>query len=598
MNENPAFVSNAKLRQTVNISEKLHVAAYIRVSTDSSDQENSYERQERYFTSLLNQHESWISAGVYADRGMTGTNNKRPGFKRLLRHCLEGKINRIICKSISRFARNTADFLTALHVLHDYHVTILFERENLDTVNPVSDFILTTLAAIAQEESRSISENKLWGFRKRFPNGDVPNEEIFGYRFVEGKGAYRTLPSGYRLRQIEIVEEEAMVVRRIFAEVAEGKTYISIARELNLEHIPAPSGKATKKGKRYAADGSPAAGSLKEGINEGWTGRRIGKIIQSERYTGDVIAQKTYTENYLTHRTRENTGELPIYYICSHHPPIISHELYEKVQRIRRINSLRYGHSESTMDRKSNHFASLFLCASCGRFFQVRNTKKNPIWFCPTSSLNNGMDACKAGRVYEAQLTRMLCIALANRFTDFDSSSHLLDAMQLLQQNDSMEKDISFRKHQIAALEFDLEDIEKRIELLSGQIEALKWEQRYPGESTTTDEMLQKLEKHLIDEQRKFDWNQAMLKGHRKELSTLIRYWEDLEARYEFRERAIYWMQEHNDKKEGREMFLQGFLENHVKAFVMKVIVYDSLSYTVHWFDGTKTNVELENDTI
>lgn len=151
------FVSYAELNRTKSKKGILRVAAYIRVSTDLDDQENSYATQERYFTELLQRNREWTSAGIYSDYGISGTNKQnRIGYNRLLRHCSEGKIDRIVCKSISRFARNTSDFMTALKLLHDNHVTIIFEKENLNTEDQTSNFILTTLAAIAQEESRSI----------------------------------------------------------------------------------------------------------------------------------------------------------------------------------------------------------------------------------------------------------------------------------------------------------------------------------------------------------------------------------------------------------------------------------------------------------
>lgn len=156
------FISTDTLGRTQLRAGPLRVAAYIRVSTDSADQENSFETQERYFSSLLLHHPGWIGAGVYADYGLSGTSReRRTGYNRLLRHCREERLDRIVCKSISRFARNTSDFMTALELLRAHHVAILFEKENLDTENPTSSFILTTLAAIAQEESRSISANVL-----------------------------------------------------------------------------------------------------------------------------------------------------------------------------------------------------------------------------------------------------------------------------------------------------------------------------------------------------------------------------------------------------------------------------------------------------
>ena len=177
------FVSTATFRATKRKAGTLNAAAYIRVSTDMSDQENSYETQERYFNQRIGSNTDWNAVGVYSDYGISGTSKeKRTGFRRLLRHCKEGKIDRIVCKSISRFAWNTADFMTALDALHDSGVTILFEKENLDTADPTSDFILTTLAAIAQEESRSISGNIRLGQKMRFPKGEVPNKVMYGYR--------------------------------------------------------------------------------------------------------------------------------------------------------------------------------------------------------------------------------------------------------------------------------------------------------------------------------------------------------------------------------------------------------------------------------
>lgn len=249
----------------------LKVAAYIRVSTDTSDQENSYETQERYFSRLLEQNPDWISAGIYSDYGISGTDGeKRTGFRRILRHCREGKIDRVVCKSISRFARNTTDFMVALRTLHDSGATILFEKENLDTADPTSDFILTTLGAIAQEESRSISGNIRWGMQKRFPKGDVRNELLYGYRY---NGETVVTESGYKYKDIEIVEEEAEVVRRIFRMVADGESYPRIAQALNFDHIPPPVSPITRKRKKGAKKGQ-----LKSSLEEGWTLNQVSQI--------------------------------------------------------------------------------------------------------------------------------------------------------------------------------------------------------------------------------------------------------------------------------------------------------------------------------
>ena len=392
------YISIAEMNRTVTKSGPLHVAAYIRVSSDSSDQENSYETQDRYFTELLSRNPEWISAGVYSDYGISGTNKQhRTGYKRLLRHCREGKIDRIVCKSISRFARNTSDFMTALNTLHDHQMTILFEKEGLDTADPTSDFILTTLAAIAQEESRSISSNIRWGTQKRYPKGQARNYDIYGYRYAEGEDAFETTEDGYEIRRVEIVEEEAAIVRRIFREVEDGERYSDIARRLNYEHIPAPDhGKAKRKIRGRT--------TVNEGIETGWTSAMISRMITLERYCGDALLQKTFTPDYLTHKSRKNEGEMPQYLVRDHHPAIISRDQFERVQTIRQGNTERF---RNRGQRTLYPLSGRLICAHCGRAYNIRNASQYPIWFCPTSALNNGKAVCHAEKIYEEKAVRM-----------------------------------------------------------------------------------------------------------------------------------------------------------------------------------------------
>ncbi len=217
-----------------------------------------------------------------------------------------GKIDRIVCKSISRFARNTSDFIAALDILHESHVTILFEKEGLDTADSTSDFILTTLAAIAQEESRSISSNILWGIQKRYPKGQVRNYGIYGYRFAKGEGAMETLEDGYQIHRVEVVEKEAKVVRRIFHAVDDGMSYADVARMLNFEHIKAPNhGKPPKK--------IQGRSTVKPGVETGWTVDMISRMVSLERYCGDALLQKTYTPDFLTHKSRKKRREATVH---------------------------------------------------------------------------------------------------------------------------------------------------------------------------------------------------------------------------------------------------------------------------------------------
>ena len=374
------FVSTATFHTTKKKIGSIRVAAYIRVSTDMSDQENSYETQEKYFNQLIQSNPEWNAVGVYSDYGISGTSKeKRTGFRRLMRHCKDGKIDRIVCKSISRFARNTADFMTALDTLHDCGVTILFEKENLDTADPTSDFILTTLAAIAQEESRSISGNIRQGNKMRFPKGEVPNKIMYGYRY---NGKMVTSESGYEYKDIEVVEEEAKVVRRIFNEVVEGKgeliltilsalaqdesrsisdnirwsiqkkfqagvPHINLKRMLGYELGPNKQWVIVPEQAeiiRYIFDRyvkGQTANKIARELNQmekltvngkKWRASSILIVLRNEKYVGDIEMQKTITKDFLTHRSSINKGEAPRYYVKNHHVGIIDRVTWDKVQ--------------------------------------------------------------------------------------------------------------------------------------------------------------------------------------------------------------------------------------------------------------------------
>lgn len=273
-----------KIRQEDNLPI-LRVAAYIRVSTDQLDQENSYITQERYFHELITGNKQWKYVGVYSDYGISGTGTAdRIGFTRLIRHCKEGKIDRIICKSISRFARNTADFSRTLLLLRELHVTIFFEKENLDSAEMQNEFILSVLGAYAQEESRSISSNIRLGQTMHMQQGNVPNIAIYGYRFT---GNWLYTENSYRYKEIEINEKEADIVRWIYEKVADGYKFTEIARELNAMGVPAPVSSYKKARMNQARKGQ-----LHSNLDDGWNGENVAQIVRSERYIGDVVAQK------------------------------------------------------------------------------------------------------------------------------------------------------------------------------------------------------------------------------------------------------------------------------------------------------------------
>ena len=611
------YISIAEMNRTVTKTGPLRVAAYIRVSTDSSDQENSYETQDRYFTELLTRNPEWIGAGVYSDYGISGTNQQhRTGYKRLLRHCREGKIDRIVCKSISRFARNTSDFMTALNILHDHHVTILFEKEGLDTADPTSDFILTTLAAIAQEESRSISSNIRWGNQKRYPKGQARNYDIYGYRYAEGEDAFETMEDGYRIHRVEIVEAEATIVRRIFQEVEDGERYSDIARRLNYEHIPAPDqGKAKRKIRGRT--------TVKEGIETGWTAAMISRMITLERYCGDALLQKTYTPDYLTHKTRKNEGEMPQYLVRDHHPAIISRDQFERVQKIRQGNAARYGNGGKRADRP---FSGRLICAHCGRAYNIRNASHYPIWFCPTSALNNGKAVCHAEKIYEEQAVRMFRKAFTDRFhllsepvlddvkvadimsgrygeedgpmCGFDQRAdsfveQIRQRLVNIQKMDFMERDRGFLKRQIEALNLTISEAADRRRILSTQRDTMEIRRELLNDELVDERELAALKERIEGESARIREAEEDREKLEQRLTHLERYWEQLEAGHEERDRALEWIGTLPKGREGTIAFLNGLTSTYVKAFALSITVHDPLHYTVHWFDDTRTDVEM-----
>lgn len=594
----------------------LRVAAYIRVSSDSAAQEDSYEIQEQYFSQLLAQNGNWISAGVYSDYGVSATSgDKRTGYKRLLRHCREGKVDRIVCKSISRFSRNTNDFLMAMKLLKQCGVTILFEREALDTAEQYSEFIVTTLAAIAQEESRSISTNLLWGNSKRFPEGKVRNIDVYGYRFPEGEDAYMVTADGYRLRRVEIVEEEAEVVRRVFQEFVDGSSPAQIARGLNRDHIPSPVYEPFSKntsGGRKMPDGK-----LKEGLNEGWTTRNVRMILEKERYTGDVLVQKSITTDHLTHTQKVNEGEMPQYLVRDHHPAIINRELFEEAKRIRGMGK-RPGQGE----RRQYAFAGRLVCASCGRHYHVNGGRANNIWKCASTTLNNGKTICHAEKVYEEQLIRMFRKAVTERFqliegnirddvavADIMSGRYMGDSVQFtdsatqfvrqmrerlerMQQADFIERDRSFMKQQMLALQVSIDNGGKALRRLRTQAETMEVRRSLLGEEIDT-ALLAGLRGQIGEATEKLEEEEAEFKTLSDRLSYMEEYWDALEDDYEWREKAIAWMEGLPLGPEGMVEFLNGMTSEYVKAFAISITIHDPLHYTVHWFDDTRTDVEM-----
>lgn len=359
-------------RMPLNASRKRRVAGYARVSTDSDEQENSYEAQVDYFTEYIRGRDDWTFVDIYTDEGITGTSTAhREGFNQMIADALAGKIDLIVTKSVSRFARNTVDSLTVIRELKANGVEVYFEKENIFTFDGKGELMLTIMSSLAQEESRSISENVTWGIRKSFSDGKVmmPYGSFLGYRKGEDG-----LP--------EVVPEEAEVVKTIYRRFLDGMTPHQIARSLTRSGIPTPRGR------------------------EIWSESTISSILTNERYKGDALLQKSFCTDFLTKKFKKNEGEVPQYYVKNSHPAIVSEEVYDLVQL--EIEARKeYGNRYSG----KGLFASRIICGDCGGYFGSKvwhstDRYRKVIWRC-NSKYEDGKSKeqrCATPHVTEAEI--------------------------------------------------------------------------------------------------------------------------------------------------------------------------------------------------
>ena len=336
------------------IKERLRVCAYCRVSTDNEEQLNSYQSQLKYYDEKINSKSEWQFAGIYADEAITGTLDfKRTEFMRMIADAMSGKIDMILTKSKSRFARNTLDTLKHVRMLREKNIAILFEEENLNTTTGAGELMLTILSAMAQQESENISSHVLLGLKMKKDRG-----ELIGYN-----GCY-----GYNYnietKEITINEEEANIVRYMFERYVEGIGSSTIAKELTAKGIKTPKG-GTK-----------------------WCESTIRGILKNEKYIGDVLMGKTFTIDPISHKRLSNLGEVDKHYIKEHHQPIISKELFDKVQeiRIKRAGNRETGRRNNNYSKKYP-FSSKLYCGFCGSLLTRRNWNANrkcekAVWQC------------------------------------------------------------------------------------------------------------------------------------------------------------------------------------------------------------------------
>lgn len=332
----------------INEKKKRRTAAYARVSTDSDEQLTSYEAQVDYYTNYIKGRDDWEFVSVYTDEGITGCNTKhREGFKRMVADALAGRIDLIVTKSVSRFARNTVDSLTTVRQLKEKGVEIYFEKENIWTLDSKGELFITIMSSLAQEESRSISENCTWGQRKRFADGKVtvPFKRFLGYdRGSDGN--------------LVLNPAESVTVRRIYSMFLQGMSPYGIAVKLTVDNIKSPGGK------------------------DKWNAGAVRSILTNEKYKGDALLQKSYTVDFLTKKKKVNEGEIPQYYVEGNHEAIISPDVFEQVQReLERRKADRGRHSCVHL------FSGKIKCGQCGEWYGSKvwhstDKYKKTIWQC------------------------------------------------------------------------------------------------------------------------------------------------------------------------------------------------------------------------
>ena len=371
----------------------LKVAAYCRVSTDDKEQKTSYEAQIQYYTNKINKNPDWQMAGIFADEGITGTQaKKRPQFLKMIRLCRQGKIDVILTKSLSRFARNTVDSLNYIRELKMLGIAVISEKENINTLTAESEMLITIMSCFAQAESESISKNVSWGVRQSFKSGNVPMQykKLLGYKKGEND-----LP--------EIIPEEAEIVKEIFRSYLDGMSLKQIADSLNSRGIKTKHKQTT------------------------WQTELVKSVLVNEKYTGDALLQKTYITDCITKKSRKNNGELPMYLVKNHHEPIISRADFNRVQEemarrgAKKAIANKLGKTEQGKYSAKYALSELLICGECGsRYRRVTWTAKGfkeIKWRC-INRIQYGKRKCHSSPTIDEQPLHRAIVSAINEFCE------------------------------------------------------------------------------------------------------------------------------------------------------------------------------------
>jgi DNA invertase Pin-like site-specific DNA recombinase len=378
-----------RMGNTIKKSEqkKLRVAAYCRVSTDSDEQETSYEAQVSHYTEYIHDHPEWSLAGIFADDGISGTNTKkREEFNRMIDECMAGNIDMVITKSISRFARNTLDCLKYIRKLKDKNIPVFFEKEAINTMDAKGEVLITIMASLAQQESQSLSQNVKLGLQYRYQQGKVQINHNYFLGYTKDKNGH-----------LIIDPEQAEVVKRIYREYLEGYSMAKIARHLEKDGIRTGAGKTR------------------------WHSSTINKILRNEKYMGDALLQKTYTTDFLTKTRVKNNGIVPQYYVENDHEAIVPKEIFMQVQaELVRRRVVHVSPSGKKRNFSSNNcFSQIVRCGECGDLYRRvhwnNHGHKSIVWRCITRLEPTAADTNCTNRTVNEELLKDISLKAMNQ---------------------------------------------------------------------------------------------------------------------------------------------------------------------------------------
>lgn len=459
--------TNTSLSKSVQHNKQLRVAAYCRVSTDSDEQINSYEVQKRKYEDMIKNEPGWELVKIYADKGITGTSTKnRDEFNNMIRQCKRGKIDMIITKSVSRFARNTLDCLKFTRMLRKIGVDVYFEEQGIHSIKAASDFYISLFGTIAQSESENISENVKWGKQQAAKEGRTNFVNSLGYR--KGKDG-----------KPEIVPEEAIIVQRIYKLFLSGYTLGMIAEKLQKEGIKSPSGM------------------------DQWSKTTLKSILTNVKYKGDILINKSYVTDCISKTVKRNNGERPQYYVRNNHVPIIDEETFDRVQmEFAKRGSRRIAarvHTVTELGKYSGKYAlaDILVCGCCGtpyrrKIYMYKGNTRIPVWRC-IRRMDKGSDCPESATLKEDELKREILTVIRQSAHDID---RVLSAMR-----QELETVMGFRSLGIRGVELQVK-VTKLQEQCDDMIRGIKFDEDMNA-TPFDDELFEKLmlEKNQAEEE-------------------------------------------------------------------------------------------------